>query len=41
MLAKQLSLSTTAVDKNIRYLKLQGQIKRVGPAKGGRWEALK
>ena len=41
MLAKQLSLSTTAVDKNIRYLKLQGQIKRVGPAKGGSWEALK
>ena len=39
-LAGILDISTTAVEKNIRYLKSQGYLKRVGPAKGGYWEVL-
>ncbi|WP_217490742.1 ATP-binding protein [Candidatus Nitrospira nitrificans] len=38
VLAETLGLSTTAVDKNLQYLKTHGYIRRVGPAKGGRWE---
>ncbi len=40
-LAEKLSLSTTAVDKNIQYLKSHGHVRRAGPAKGGHWEVLK
>jgi ATP-dependent DNA helicase RecG len=40
-LAENLGLSTTAVDKNIQFLKAQGHIQRIGPAKGGHWEILK
>ncbi|BFU89321.1 MAG: hypothetical protein NTAFB01_05080 [Nitrospira sp.] len=40
-LAKHLHLSTTAIEKNIHYLKTQGYVKRVGPAKGGHWEVKK
>ncbi len=40
-LAGILGISTTAVDKNIQYLKTHGYLKRVGPAKGGHWEVLK
>ena len=40
-LAGKLSLSTTAVEKNIHYLKSHGHVRRVGPAKGGYWEVLK
>ncbi len=40
-LAEKLALSTTAVDKNIQYLKSHGHIRRIGPAKGGHWEVLK
>ena len=39
-LAEKLSLSTTAVEKNIHYLKSHGHVKRIGPAKGGHWEVL-
>ena len=39
-LARTLNISTTAVEKNIKLLKEQGQIERVGPAKGGHWEVL-
>jgi ATP-dependent DNA helicase RecG len=34
-LAKLLGMSTTAVEKNIDYLKSHGHVKRHGPAKGG------
>jgi hypothetical protein len=34
-LAKSLSISTTAVEKNIQFLKTQGLIAHMGPAKGG------
>ena len=37
-LAKSLSISTTAVEKNIQFLKTQGLIARMGPAKGGYWK---
>jgi len=40
-LAEKLSLSSTAVEKNIHYLKLHGYVNRIGPAKGGHWEVLK
>ena len=39
-LAEKLSLSTTAMDKNIQYLKSHGHIRRIGPARGGHWEIL-
>ena len=39
-LAEKLGLSTTAMDKNIQYLKSHGHIRRIGPAKGGHWEIL-
>jgi ATP-dependent DNA helicase RecG len=37
-LAAILGISTTAVENNIRHLKSEGYLKRVGPAKGGHWE---
>ncbi len=37
-LADQLGLSTTAVENNLRYLKAQKLILRIGPAKGGFWQ---
>ena len=40
-LARQLKISTTAVEKTIKRLKAKGVLKRVGPAKGGHWEVLK
>ena len=40
-LAEKLGLSTTAVDKNIHFLKSNGFVKRTGPAKGGQWVVLK
>ena len=40
-LAGILNMSTTAIEKNIRYLKSQGYVARSGPAKGGHWEVLK
>ncbi|MCF7837547.1 MAG: HTH domain-containing protein [Candidatus Marinimicrobia bacterium] len=39
-MAKELGISTTAVDKNIEKLKAKGLLKRVGPDKGGHWEVL-
>jgi len=32
--------TTRAVEKSIKMLKSSGHLKRVGPAKGGRWEVL-
>ena len=39
-LAKELNLSTTAIEKNIKYLKDNKYIKRIGSAKGGYWEIV-
>ncbi|MGV3523463.1 MAG: ATP-binding protein [Candidatus Sericytochromatia bacterium] len=40
-LAEGLSLSTTAIEKNLDQLKKNQYIRRVGPAKGGHWEVMK
>jgi ATP-dependent DNA helicase RecG len=37
-ISSRLKMSRTAVDKNIQILKSRGYVKRIGPAKGGRWE---
>lgn len=37
-LAKELGISTTAVEKQIARLKQQGALERIGPAKGGHWK---
>ena len=37
-LADQLRISTTAVENNLRYLKTQNLIARIGAAKGGVWQ---
>lgn len=39
-MADTLAISTTAIDKNIEALKRKGLLRRVGPPKGGRWEAI-
>ena len=40
-LAELLGMSTTAMDKNIKWLKDNGIIRHIGPAKGGRWEVIR
>ena len=37
-LAKQLNLTLKGIDWNLRKLKQDGRLKRVGPKKGGHWE---
>lgn len=37
-MAQSLGISTTAIDKNLVRLKQKGILRRIGPAKGGRWE---
>jgi len=39
-LSINLKISTRAVEKQIAKLKKEGLLRRVGPAKGGRWEVL-
>jgi predicted HTH transcriptional regulator len=39
-LSEHLGISTRAVEKNIRTLQSNGQLRRVGADKGGRWEVL-
>ncbi len=39
-LSSNLNISTTAIDKNIKFLKENGYIKRIGSAKGGHWEVI-
>ena len=40
-MASQLGMSRNGVDKNIRKLKEQGIVRRVGPDKGGHWEVIR
>ena len=40
-IADKVGISTTSIEKNIGYLKKQGIVKRIGPAKGGHWEVVK
>jgi predicted HTH transcriptional regulator len=39
-LSEHLGISTRAIEKNIRSLQSNGQLRRVGADKGGRWEVL-
>ena len=39
-LSKLLGISTTAIEKNIKYLKDNRYVKRKGPAKGGSWQII-
>ena len=39
-LASALKVTTRAVEKQIAKLKKSGRLRRVGPAKCGRWEVL-
>ncbi len=39
-LSRLIGISTTAIEKNIKYLKENEIIKRVGAAKGGHWEVI-
>ena len=39
-IADRLGMTTRGVDKNIKRLKEQGIIRRVGPDKGGHWEVI-
>ena len=39
-LSTLLGISTTAIDKNINYLKLNNYIKRIGENKSGYWKVL-
>ena len=40
-LAETLSLTTRAVEKQIAKLRADSRLRRIGPAKGGRWEVIK
>ncbi|MFZ5571776.1 MAG: winged helix-turn-helix transcriptional regulator [Thermodesulfobacteriota bacterium] len=39
-LAAHLDMGTTGVEKHLKILRENGCIRRIGPAKGGRWEVL-
>jgi ATP-dependent DNA helicase RecG len=39
-MAKEIGISTTAIDKNLTTLKQKGILRRVGPDKGGHWEVV-
>jgi ATP-dependent DNA helicase RecG len=39
-LAELIGISTTAIERNISKLKIQGLLRRVGPDKGGYWEII-
>ncbi len=38
--AKALEITTRAIEKQIAGLQKNGRLKRIGPAKGGRWEVV-
>ena len=39
-MAKALNLTIDGIDWNIRKLKNEGKLKRIGPDKGGHWEVV-
>lgn len=39
-LSEAIGISNTAIENNIRKLKLKGILKRIGPDKGGHWEVI-
>ena len=40
-LSNIIGLSVSGIEKNLRQLKEQDKIKRIGPDKGGHWEVVK
>lgn len=40
-MAKEIGISTTAIDKNLTTLKQKNMLLRVGPDKGGHWEIVR
>ena len=40
-LSQLTGLSISGIEKNLRQLKEQNKIKRIGPDKGGHWEVVK
>ena len=39
-MAREVGISTTAIEKNLTKLKKKGILRRVGADRGGRWEVL-
>jgi len=39
-IAQSVGVTDRAIKKQIEKLKIQGKIRRVGPARGGRWEVI-
>jgi ATP-dependent DNA helicase RecG len=39
-IAEKIGISSRAVEKNLRSMKIKGVLRRVGPDKGGRWEII-
>ena len=39
-LAEALGLTTRAVEKQIAKLRKKGRLRRIGPARGGRWQTI-
>ena len=39
-LAELIGITTTAIENQIRVLRNNGLVKRIGPAKGGYWEVV-
>ena len=40
-LAERVGIAPKNIETNIKFLKENGWVKRVGPARGGHWEVLK
>lgn len=40
LIARDLTLSTSAVEKHLAKLKRAGRLKRIGPDRGGHWEVI-
>ena len=40
-LSEIVGISSRKIEENIKKLKVQGKLKRIGPAKGGYWEIIK
>ena len=40
-LSEIVGISSRKIEENIRKLKAQGVLRRIGPAKGGHWEVIK
>jgi len=39
-IAEKIQITTRGVEKNIKQLQTNGQLRRIGPDKGGHWEVI-